>query len=110
MIEDTLANIEAAIRKIEAADPGRKSELLRLLGELKQQMRLLDKTHAENAGSVAGFADAAAHEATRQTPEPDLLKLSLDGLARSVRGFESSHPQLVETVDEICRELSSLGI
>ncbi len=110
MIEDTLAKIESAIRKIEAADKGKKAELLRLLGELKREMRSLEGSADEGAGSVAGFADAAAYEATRRAPSPALTRLALDALAASAKDFETSHPALTRVVNEICRELASLGI
>lgn len=110
MIEDTLAKLESAVKKIEAADPAKKAELLRLMKALKAEVRRLDGRHAEQAESVAGFVDAAAYEVLRKTPSPQLAKLALDGLEQSARSFEASHPALVETVAEICRELSSLGI
>ena len=110
MIEDTLAKIESAAKQVAAADPRRRDELLRLLAALKEELRGLDASHDERAASVADFAEAAAREATRRAPAPGLRKLSLDALAESVRGFESSHPAIARTVDAICRELAGLGI
>lgn len=107
MIEDTLAKIESAVKRVEKANPERKAELMRLLAKLKQEVRSLD---AARGASVAGLTDAAAREATREGRADGPLQLSLEGLAQSVRGFESSHPKLVETVGAICRELASLGI
>ena len=110
MIEDTLAKIESAIRKIEAADKGKKSELVRLLGELKKEVRELEGAAQEGAGSVAGFADAAAYEAMRRVPSPKLTRMALDALTASAKEFETSHPALTRVVNELCRELASLGI
>jgi hypothetical protein len=110
MIEDNLARIDAAVKKIEAAAPPNKDALLRLLKDLRKEMLRLDVAHLEHGASVAGFADAAAHEATRKTRVDSLRKHALDGLAKSVSGFESSHPALVKTIDAIVRELASLGI
>ena len=88
MLDDTLAKIKA----------------------LKAELRKLEAQHAEKAGSVAGFADAAAHEAARKPRSPKRVKLALDGLADAASELESTHPKLTATVAEICRELSSLGI
>lgn len=38
------------------------------------------------------------------------LSRTQEGLAASVRGFEASHPKLTETIDELCRLLSGIGI
>jgi hypothetical protein len=77
---------------------------------LKAELRKLEAAHAEKAGSVAGFADAAAHEAARKNRSPKLLELALEGLEHSAKEFETTHPKLAAAVAEICRELSSLGI
>ena len=110
MIEDTLAHLDAAKKKIEAAAPPNKAALLILIEELRKEMLRMDVSHLEHGTSVAGFAESAAHEATRKSRVPPLLKLALEGLAQSVRGFETSHPRLVETIGELGRELSSIGI
>ena len=110
MIEETLAKIEAAIQRIGAADIDKKADLLRLLGALKKEVEALARTHAEQARSIAGFTEVAAHEASRREKAPELHQLSLDGLASSVKGFEASHPALVEAMDELCRLLASIGI
>ena len=84
MIEDTLAKIESAVAKIEASDAAKKAEVLRLLAALKAELG--------------------------EKPSAKVAKSSLDGLAQAAEAFETSHPRLAETVGEICRELSSLGI
>jgi hypothetical protein len=38
------------------------------------------------------------------------LKLAIDGLSTSVKGFEASHPQLVENVNTIASALANIGI
>jgi len=110
MIEDTLSKIEARIQNAEAIKDDRKQELLQLLATLKSEMGKLSETHGEQAESIAGFTDLSAHEATRIEQNPQLLKLSLDGLSSSVEGFEESHPQLVQIVNAISSTLSNLGI
>ena len=77
---------------------------------LKAELQKLEAAHAEKAVSVDGFATAAAHEASRQNRSAKLLGLAVEGLEQSAKQFEVSHPTLTAAVDEICRELSSLGI
>ena len=110
MIEDTIGKIEARIKSGESISPERKGELLQLLGTLKSEVSTLSKTHGEQAQSIAAFAEVSAHEATRAQQDPQLLKLSLEGLGQSVEGFEKSHPRLVQIVNSISNMLSNLGI
>ncbi|MFI5362504.1 MAG: DUF4404 family protein [Elusimicrobiota bacterium] len=88
MIDDTLAKIKA----------------------LKAELAKLEAKHAGKAASVVAFADAAAHEARHTPRSPKRVTLALEGLADAARELEATHPKLAATVNEICRELSSLGI
>lgn len=110
MIEDTIGKIEARIQGAETIKEERRKELLSLLGTLKAEVAELSKTHGEQAESIAGFAEVSAHEATRTEQNPELLKLSLDGLSTSVSELEKSHPRLVQIVNAISNTLSNLGI
>lgn len=110
MIEDTIKAIEEKIMNAQAVDPRKKEELVRLLATLKSEIEALSKTHDEQAQSIAGFAGVASHEAIRREKAADLAGLSLKGLSASVKGFETTHPRLVEAVDQICRLLSGIGI
>ena len=87
MIEDTIGKIEARIQGAEAIKEERRQELLQLLGTLKSEVAELSKTHGEQAQSIAGFTEVSAHEATRTEQNPELLKLSLEGLGSSVAGI-----------------------
>jgi len=110
MIEDTIEKIEARIHGADSINENRRGELLQLLGTLKTEIAELSKTHGDQAQSIAGFAEVSTHEATRAERNPELLKLSLDGLGSSVSGFEGSHPRLVQIVSAISNTLSNLGI
>ena len=66
--------------------------------------------HGENPQSIAEFAKLSTQEATRTEQNPQLLKLSLEGLNSSVQGFEQSHPRLVQIVGAVTNTLSNLGI
>ena len=76
-----------------------RTELLGLLSTLKTEIGELSKTHSEQAQSITAFTEVSTHEATRQERDPQLLRLSLEGLSASVQGFETSHPKLVEIVN-----------
>ncbi|MGO8837421.1 MAG: DUF4404 family protein [Limisphaerales bacterium] len=110
MIEKTIGEIEAKVRDAGAVSEERKRELLQLLGQLKSEVGALEKTHDEQAESIAGFAQLSAHEATRTSQNPESLQHSLQGLKSSVDGFEQSHPKLVQIVNAISNTLSNLGI
>src|SRR5215831_12089476 len=110
MIEDTIGKIEAKIQSADSIKDERRQELLQLLGTLKSEVGELSKTHGEQAQSIAGFTEISAHEATRSEQNPELLRLSLEGLSSSVAGFEESHPHLVRIVNAISHTLSNLGI
>jgi hypothetical protein len=110
MIEDTIEKIEARIQTADTVNAERRQELLALLGTLKSEVAKLSKTHGEEAESIAAFTDISTHEATRSEQNPELLKLSLEGLGSSVEGFEETHPRLVQIVNAISSTLSNLGI
>jgi len=110
MIDDTISKIEARLKESGSLSDEARRELSRLLGTLKAEITELSKTHADQAESIVGFAQTSTHEATREEKNPELLKLSLEGLETSVAGFEESHPELVQLVNRICTTLSNLGI
>jgi hypothetical protein len=110
MIQETITQLESRIRKDMSLDEAKKADLLNLLSTLKTEASELSKTHSEETQSIAGFAAVSIHEAMRETKNPQLLKLSLEGLSASVEGFESSHPRLVGIVNSICLTLSNIGI
>jgi hypothetical protein len=110
MIEDTLAKIEARLGSADAVKEDKRRELQDLLATLKSEVAELSKTHSEQAQSIAGFTEMSTHEATRGQQNPQLLKLSLDGLSSSVEEFERSHPKLVQIVNNFSNTLSNLGI
>ena len=110
MIEDTIGKIEAKIQGADAIKDDRRRELLQLLATLKSEVANLPRTQDDDARSLAGFAELSAHEATRAEQNPELLKLSLSGMAASAAQFEKSHPRLYQIVNSITNTLSNLGI
>jgi len=110
MIKETIERIEERIKANESIGTEKKQELLALVGELDKEVTALARTHQDDAHSVAGFAAASVHEATRENKNPELLKQSLDGMTMSVRAFEVSHPGLTGLINTIGQTLWKLGI
>ena len=110
MIHDHIEKIENKIQGSQGIPEETKGELIQLLGALKSEVGNLSETHLEDADSITRFADASAHEATREQKNPELIETAVHGLKSSVGGFESSHPQLVQVVNRIATILSNMGI
>jgi hypothetical protein len=110
MITETIARFEQAILRAGEADPKHRDELIRLLEQLKSEVRALPATHVEQARSIAQFAETAAHEAARKEKSAKLLELAREGLTESVADFEVSHPSLTAVVNQISNLLAGMGI
>jgi hypothetical protein len=110
LLKSTMAKIEEKIQRVDSISAEHKRELLNLLTTLKEEVAELSETQREEAESITGFTQISTHEAMRQEKNPQLLKLSVEGLQSSVRGFETSHPKLSETVNSLCHILSNMGI
>jgi hypothetical protein len=110
MAQNTLEKIEEKIRQNSSLTEENKTELLNLLATLQPEMTEISKTQAEHAESIAGFIERSTHEALRRQKNPTLHRLAIEGLSASVKGFEVSHPQLVETVNYIANVLANMGI
>lgn len=110
MIEDRIQNIEARLTGAEGIPAETKTELLELLEALKKEFSALPEEHLEDARSIAGFADASAHEVTRSEKKPQLVEAALSGLTSSVKDFEVTHPDLTQVVNRIAFILGNMGI
>ena len=110
MIQDRIDKIETAVHGAANLPDETKQELLALLSELKAEVAPLHDTHGEDAASIARFADASVHEATRSEKKHDQAAAAVTGLSASVVGFEASHPRLVQIVDRLANTLSNMGI
>lgn len=110
MIEDRIEKIEAQVREAAGIPSGTKSELLDLLAALKTEIAALPEAHREDVRSIAGFADASAHEATRTERKPQLVEAAVQGLTGSVKDFEATHPTLTQIVNRIAFILSNMGM
>ncbi len=110
MLDDTLAKLESRVRNLASVPDDKKAELAALVATLRREVGTLSHTQAGSAESITRFAELSTHEATRPGANAELQKLSLDGLSASVKGFEASHPRLVDSANGICTLLSNLGI
>ncbi|HAM36395.1 MAG TPA: hypothetical protein DEB40_05995 [Elusimicrobia bacterium] len=110
MVQDTVKKIEDAIRRLDSLHSEERKALVSLLSALKEEVGHLSRTHDEQARSIAGLTEMAAHEATRKTKSPSLMKHSIEGLVLSTQGFETSHPKLVQITNDICIMLARIGI
>lgn len=110
MIEETIRRMETRLADAASMDEGRRQELLELLGQLRDEVSDLSSASPDQANSIAGYAQLSAHEATRTDGRQDQLDHALQGLAFSVKGFEESHPKLVQVVNAITTTLSNLGV
>jgi hypothetical protein len=110
MIQDRLDKIEERLRQSKTIKENDKVELLTLLNTLRSEIADISRTHNEHADSIARFAELSTHEATRNEKNPELFKLSIEGLTSSVQGFEISHPRLVAVINAFCNYLTDMGI
>jgi len=108
MIDDTIAKLEARLRDSENLSDENRGALESLVSELKLEIDKLEDDDVKD--SIAGFSEGGAREALRKETDPDLLDLNLQGLERSARAFEASHPRLMSVVNSLCQQLSNLGI
>lgn len=110
MLKHTLSKLEEKIKTSGNIPEDKKQEYYELLSRLNEEITDLAETDLQRAESIKKFTKVSAHEATRDELDPNLLETSIQGLRESVREFRTSHPRLVDTVNDICIFLSKLGI
>jgi len=110
MLDETIKKIEEKINKSEALSEEKKGELLKLMASLRNEVETLAETQQEDSESITRFAESSTDEALKTEKDSKLFDGSLDGLKKSVEKFESSHPELTKTVNNICTILANLGI
>jgi hypothetical protein len=108
MIEDTLHKLETRLAQSENLNDENRTALQALVKDLRLQIDALDDD--DRAESIAGFTETSTREALRTEQDQDLLDIALDGLQKSTREFEASYPKLTAVVNNICQQLSNLGI
>ena len=92
MIEDTIAKIEQRLRSAQSLPTEERLELQQLLAQLRAE--------AQSLPAVPALAVSAE----------DDVQTALDRLQESLTEFETTHPQLVGTVNRISTILANMGI
>jgi chromosome segregation ATPase len=110
MIDDTIAKIQQQLQQAAHLSPEKRGELQELIAQLKTEISSLREVDPKRAQTIASFAEASAHQATRPDSEPEATKNAIVELESSVTGFEAAHPQLTAVVNRIASTLSNLGI
>ena len=109
-IQERLAQIEEQIRTAGNIPGETKAELQKLLESLRSEIATLPTTHEDQARSIANFAEASAHEATRPAVKPKQLEAALKGLTAPVTEFETSHPDLAAVLNRLAAILANMGM
>ena len=110
MIDNTVKKIEETVAKAPTLSPEKREQLLKLLGELKQEIQVLSRTHRESALGIADRTHASTRRATREDSDRPARDEAVAELKTVVEKFEVSHPGLVSTVNAFCNALADLGI
>lgn len=110
MIDETIREFEARLKRRNALTDETRGELLALLTKLKGEIEHLAVSHEDDARSIAHFVSASTHEATRAERNPTVFKAALNGLTLSVEEFRASHPELTRAVNALSKILMDLGI
>ena len=110
MSKDTLERIRQRIDSSPNLKVDERSELLGLLVELDDEIGAIPEHLQEEARSVAGYTELAAHEALRLRQSAELQQLTIHALEHSVEDFYQEHPQLARIINRFCNLLSSMGI
>ena len=110
-VDETIRRIEQRVSKASAMQPENRDAVLDLLEQLKKQLDEVPESQRPQAESVAGFTELSAHEAIKgaAASDPGLLQIALEGLRRSVKELEDSHPDLVQVINAISTTLSNAG-
>jgi len=112
MIKERLDQIEKKLHAADELADDLREQLLEKLEELKAELESgrTASFDPESLNSLLGFTQLSAHEALRPQQDPELLKLALQGVDRSLERFETDHPRLVNLVNNFCITLSNMGI
>lgn len=110
MIDEKLDKIEEKIRNASSMQAENKSIVLDLLSDLKKELKEVDEKDTALLSNTGSFAEVGANEVARENGDKGILDIALQGLNESVKGFEKSHPKLVQVINSICTQLSNSGL
>lgn len=79
-----------------------------LINKLKSKTKLLENTDRHSRDKLNHLVNELEHE--MKTRHPDSLNKLVKPLNDSISHFETSHPEITETINEIMTTLSGIGI
>ncbi|MDP8215095.1 MAG: DUF4404 family protein [Candidatus Euphemobacter frigidus] len=110
MIDKTLDNIKETVAAAPTLSAEKRVELLALIAQLRAEITKLSETHRESALKIVDITHASTRHAIREDKDRQQLDSSLEDLFGLVKGFETSHPGLVSTINSFCNALADIGI
>ena len=81
-----------------------------IINSLEEKIRANGTLSEENKTEILNLLTNLHNETTKDEKDPNLIKQALNALSDSVRGFEVTHPKLVEEVNFIASKLADSGI
>jgi Domain of unknown function (DUF4404) len=105
-----LGHLEARIQETFELSPQQKEELLRMVSALKEAMAAFPTPPEARVPSRTRMPDTAAAQTTRHDTPQHPMRHAMDDVSASVEAFEASHPELVNTVNQISTLLANMGI
>jgi Domain of unknown function (DUF4404) len=110
MALDRLGQLEARIHESHDLSPQQQEELLRLVSELKEAMAEGSVTQVAEPHDTTSGPGRSTPEGTQQDTRQHPVRMAMDDVSASVDAFEASHPELVNTVNQISTLLANMGI
>jgi hypothetical protein len=110
MLQDTLKKLDTFLNKADHLSVEEKQTLITLIEELKTELKGLEGNHNEKTESLMNFLSLSVHELSREDKNAKNISLGMEGLKSSVLSFETSHPGLVNAINNFCLTLSGMGI
>lgn len=111
MSDETINRITDRIQNASNLGEDDRSELLNLLGDLREEMQEDQHlAHLEKIEHVLGVSELTTHDAAAQAEDSDLLAKGVDALKSSVLELEASHPKASQALARLTQILSNIGI
>lgn len=110
MTEDRIEVIESTLVQARNTRGDHKAERLKLVADLKAEVRKLAETCQDDASGIMWFAEASTHEVSRSQKNAQLAGTALHGLHLSVQGLDESRPVIVGIVNRFATALSNMGL
>jgi hypothetical protein len=107
-MNSTIENIINKINQNENLTNEQKTELVSLIDSLKKELSNISEP--QQAQEIANVTKTTVAEAIRHQKDIDLFDNSIHSLTSSAKTFETSHPDLLKTIETITLYLSDLGI